>query len=313
MTITATFALQNVPINADTVRQAIASLLPNGAGGIVQTGDFAVTQTGTPSMGVSVGVGRAWIEGTDVAHLAGQNYGKQGKYFILNDAAYPVTIATANNTNPRIDVIYAAIQDAAYAGSNNQPVIAVATGIPTSGATYPANATALPTNAIPLAWINVAANATSILNASITTIANAITAPPLGEISRTSITSNVAVPTSGGAVIISTSFYALANRRLRFTVDLNTSAATAGQYIEWDLKQGTTGGLGDTTIRQFTKAYAGTATSESISFNAYYNTTTAGTLKATLAAAMAIGTGGGTAYGSGTNPITISVVDCGAV
>jgi hypothetical protein len=102
VTITATFALQNVPVNADTVRQAIASLLPNGSNGIVQPGDFTVTQTGTPSMGVSVGVGRAWIEGTDAAHLTGQAYGKQGKYFVLNDAPYTVSIATADNTNPRM-------------------------------------------------------------------------------------------------------------------------------------------------------------------------------------------------------------------
>lgn len=171
MTISATFALQNVPINADTVRQAIASLLPNGAGGIVQHGDYAVTQTTTASMAVNVGVGRAWIEGTDAGHLSGQGYGKQGKYFVLNDAAYPVTISTSDPTNPRIDVVYVAIQDATYAGANNQAVIAVATGVPAAGATYPANAPTLPTNALALAWINVPAGAASIITANITTLA----------------------------------------------------------------------------------------------------------------------------------------------
>lgn len=170
MTITATFALQNVPINADTVRQAIASLLPNGAGGLVQSGDFAVTQTSTPSMGVSVAVGRAWIKGTDVANLTGKTYGKQGQYFVLNDAAYTVGISTADPVNPRVDVIYVGVQDALYSGSNNQAVISVATGVPTSGASYPANAQTLPNNSIALAYIIVPANATSIVSSYITAL-----------------------------------------------------------------------------------------------------------------------------------------------
>jgi hypothetical protein len=50
-------------------------------------------------------------------------------------------------------------------------VLGVAAGVPTAGATYPANAPAIPANAIALAWINVAANAASILNANITNLA----------------------------------------------------------------------------------------------------------------------------------------------
>lgn len=163
------FALQNVPINADVVRQAISSLLPN-AGGILTVGDFAVTQTGTPSMGVSVGVGRAWVPGTNVAVLTGTTYSKQGQYFVLNDAPVTVTINTADATNPRIDVVYISISDAAYFGTLNSAQITVATGIPNISPSAPA----LPTNAIPLAQVAVAAGATSILTANVTTTAVSI-------------------------------------------------------------------------------------------------------------------------------------------
>jgi hypothetical protein len=184
MTISAVpFALQNVPINADVVRQAISSLVPNG-GGLVQTGDMAVTQLGTPAMGVQVGVGRAWIDGTNLAHLASQGYGKQGMYFVLNDAAYTVTISTSNATNPRIDVIYAAVPDTAYAGATNTPVIAVATGTAIAGASYPANAPSLPNNSIALAWVMVGAGVTSITNANITTLATGL-AKPFGHMGKT--------------------------------------------------------------------------------------------------------------------------------
>lgn len=171
MTISAVpFAVQNAPVNADVVRQAVSSLIPNG-GGLVQAGDMAVTQLGTPAMGVQVGVGRAWIDGTNLAHLTGQGYGKQGMYFVLNDAAYTVTISTSDATNPRIDVIYAAVPDSQYAGSSNTPVIAVATGTPVAGASYPANAPSVPNNAIKLAWIMVGANVTTITNSNITQLA----------------------------------------------------------------------------------------------------------------------------------------------
>ena len=171
MTVSAVpFALQNVPINADVVRQAVSSLIPNG-GGLVQSGDLAVTQLSTAAMAVQVGVGRCWIDGTNLAHLSGQGYGKQGMYFIMNDAAYTVTIATSDATNPRIDVIYAATPDTAYAGASNTPVIAVATGTAISGAAYPANAPSLPNNSIALAWIMVGNGVTTILTANITQLA----------------------------------------------------------------------------------------------------------------------------------------------
>lgn len=163
------FAVQNVPDNADLARQAISSLVPNG-GGLVQSGDLSVAQTSTPSMTVNVGIGRCWIDGTNLSHLSGAGYGNQGQYFLINDSLAAVTLATANGTNPRIDIVYAAVPDSYYSGSSNTPVITVATGTPVSGASYPANAPTLPYNSMPLAWIYVGAGVSSVANANITTI-----------------------------------------------------------------------------------------------------------------------------------------------
>src|SRR6059058_2117476 len=166
------FALQNGSHSADLFRQAVSSFVPPG-GGLVTTGDFAVTQTGTASMNVLIGVGRAWVPGTNIGNVTGGNFSKQAMYFALNDAAATVSVTTSDATDPRIDVVYLAIQDSQYAGTNNTAVLGVATGVHTPGATYPANAPAIPANAIALAWINVAANASSIINANITTLAAA--------------------------------------------------------------------------------------------------------------------------------------------
>lgn len=164
------FALQNGSHSADLFRQAVSSLVPPG-GGLVTAGDLAVTQTGSPSMNILVGVGRAWVPGTNVGNVTGGNFSKQAMYFALNDAAATVTVGTSDPTNPRIDVVYLAIQDSQYAGTNNTAVLGIAQGVPTSGATYPANATAIPANAIALAWITVAAGTASITTANITALA----------------------------------------------------------------------------------------------------------------------------------------------
>lgn len=164
------FALQNGSHSADLFRQAVSSLVPPG-GGVVTAGDLAVTQTGTPSMNVSIGVGRIWIPGTNVGNVAGGNFSSQAMYYGQNDSAFTASVTTSDPINPRIDVVYAAVTDSQYAGITNAGTLAVVAGVPTSGATYPTNAPAIPSNAKAVAWITVPANASSILNANITQLA----------------------------------------------------------------------------------------------------------------------------------------------
>jgi hypothetical protein len=165
----APFALKNLPagLDAEQLRQALASVVPDG-GGLVQTGDLAVTQTATPSLGVLVGTGRAWLPGTNVANLSGETFSTQGQYFALNDAPYTVNLSTANATNPRIDLIYIGVQDTAYGGAADKIVIDKVTGTPAASPAVPA----LPKNSIALAQVSVAANATSVTNANITSLAS---------------------------------------------------------------------------------------------------------------------------------------------
>lgn len=163
---TVPFALQNAAHSADVFREAVSSLVPN-IGGIAQFGDLTVTQTGTPSMAVQIGVGRCWIKGTEAGDFSGQNYGRQGLYFALNDAAVTKSITAANATNPRIDLVCIYVKDSQYSGTQNIVDFIIVAGTP---AATPVAPTA-PANSIILAQVNVAANATSITTSNITNVA----------------------------------------------------------------------------------------------------------------------------------------------
>lgn len=121
------------------------------------SGDLAVTANGTPNMSVNVAAGQCLISGT-------QNTTSQGSATCLNDATVNRTIAASDPTNPRIDIVCASVQDAAYSGSNNQWLIQVITGTPAPSPSAPAT----PANSIVLAQVAVAANATSITSGNIT-------------------------------------------------------------------------------------------------------------------------------------------------
>lgn len=181
------YALQNAAHSAALFRQATSSFVPP-AGGLVTYGDLNVTQTGTASMNVVVGVGRIWIPGTSIGNVAGGNFSSQAMYYGQNAAAYTCSVDTSDNVNPRIDVVYAAVQDSYYAGSLNAGVLSVAKGIPASGATYPANAPSLPANAIALAWILVPANAASIITSYITNLTPTLSVTPSPDIIATNNT-----------------------------------------------------------------------------------------------------------------------------
>jgi hypothetical protein len=137
--------------------------------------DLNVTQTGTASMAVLIGVGRAWIPGTNVANVSGGNFSTQSMYFAENESAVTATVAASDPTNPRIDVVYVAVQDSQYSGSTNQvSTTFIATGTPISGAAYPTNAPAIPNNALAVGWIKVRSGSVSILNSDITNLPLAV-------------------------------------------------------------------------------------------------------------------------------------------
>jgi len=124
--------------------------------GVADYGSMRVSQSATPAMSVSVAAGHALINGTEVAN--------QGLYIAYNDAATTVAIATADPAQPRIDRVVVKVQDSYYSGASNQVVYAVVTGTPAGSPVPPA----APANSLTLAYVAVAANATSITNANIT-------------------------------------------------------------------------------------------------------------------------------------------------
>lgn len=124
--------------------------------GVNSAAALKVTQQTTPAMSVQVAAGSAFVAGTESA--------LQGLYFVYNDAAVNVTIAAADATNPRRDLIVLRVKDAAYSGAANSATVESVTGTPAASPTLPA----VPANCHVLAEIAVAAAATSIIDANIT-------------------------------------------------------------------------------------------------------------------------------------------------
>ena len=131
--------------------------------GIIGSTSLAVTQSATPGMSVLIASGWAAIVGTTQANM--------GVYTSYNDASVTASIATANATNPRIDLVCLTVNDAYYTGSTNNIVVNVVTGTPAGSPTVPAT----PANSIALAQVYVGAAVTSITNSNITDVRVAVT------------------------------------------------------------------------------------------------------------------------------------------
>lgn len=128
--------------------------------GLVRPGHLAVTQRGTPNMSVDVAAGTALVNGTSV--LA------QGVYAVTNDATTNLALATADATNPRRDLVVVQVRDTTHdALGFNDARLFVVTGTPAASPVDPA----VPAGCLVLARVQVAAAATSIVNANITTLA----------------------------------------------------------------------------------------------------------------------------------------------
>ncbi len=145
-----------ISYTAQDFRRAVAALNPNE--GTVNEFDLVVSpRAAGANMSVDVAAGRALVNGTSIAN--------QGIYAVQSTAVENVPIATANSTNPRIDLIVAQVYDKQADGGTRygwQP-IAVA-GTPATSPAPPAT----PNSALVLAHVRVAAGATSIVASNIT-------------------------------------------------------------------------------------------------------------------------------------------------
>lgn len=144
--------------------------------GVVGTNDLKVQQySGGARMSVEVAAGSAYVD---------FDTPDKGKYRVynsaLNDSGTPgapnndweATFLTADATNPRVDRVVLLVYDGNYDGTGKyKGVFKVITGTPTAGATLVNlnGAAAVPSNAILLANVLVAAAATTIPTANIDT------------------------------------------------------------------------------------------------------------------------------------------------
>lgn len=141
---------------AEDTRRALHSLV-GGKKGIVGVADLLVTEkAGTPNMSVDVAAGACWILGTENT--------SQGAYYCEARTLTNLAIAAADATNPRIDLVVAKVQDAAYSGATNAWSLAVVTGTPAVSPVAPA----APASSLVLARVSVPAADTVINNAQIT-------------------------------------------------------------------------------------------------------------------------------------------------
>src|ERR1035437_9505974 len=78
--------------------------------GVVGTADLKVSQRGAgANMSVDVAAGVCWIQGTS-------DLIKQGNYRCTNDAVSNLVISAADGAHPRLDVIYATVNDSSFSG-----------------------------------------------------------------------------------------------------------------------------------------------------------------------------------------------------
>lgn len=136
------------------------------AGGLLSGTDCQVT---APASGMSVNVAPGEII------VGGTEGGSQGAYGPCRvTSTTNLTIAPANSTNPRVDIVCATVNDGGYTApaggvAANQWAPQVITGTPTAGATLSnlLGAPALPASSLLLAYVLAPAGATSIVAANI--------------------------------------------------------------------------------------------------------------------------------------------------
>lgn len=134
-----------------------------GGEGIVESGDFAVSQRAAgANQSVDVAAGEAYVKGDTSAD--------EGSYYVRETATVNVTLTAADATNPRIDRVVLEIKnDSEDASGLNLARIRTIDGTPTVGATLTnlTGAAAVPNTCLLLANVLVSASDASIVTGDI--------------------------------------------------------------------------------------------------------------------------------------------------
>jgi hypothetical protein len=223
------FAIQSNTATAEVLRRATnAGVIARGstigsfAGGIVATGDLQVSAV-TGELKVSVAAGEAFVAQTQGS--SGGAYYVRSPGAVNSQTAEQVTVAAANATNPRVDLVVVRVKDSTYSGSVNSAVLETVTGTATAGATL-ANRTgapAAPATSLVLAYVLVPAKATSVVSGNIENVAKV--AQPGLQRSETALYSQRPEPGVRGRM-----FYATDGAQ--WYVDTGTEWRAIQQYVE---------------------------------------------------------------------------------
>lgn len=152
-----------VPANVHRMIHA-ATFLRAGAAGVSGQVSARSGMLGTNSLKVSPSSGLTLTISSGAMVLQGSGT-TQGAYVLVNSADDTVTLAAANATLARKDAVVARVFDTTdgVSGNGNQWLISAITGTPAASPSLPS----LPTDAVLLGEINVAANASSLVAGNI--------------------------------------------------------------------------------------------------------------------------------------------------
>jgi hypothetical protein len=125
--------------------------------GVTGSSEFAVTErAASPAMQVDVAAGRAFIDGDDIPN--------QFTYVAFSEDVVEITVEPADTVDDRIDLVVVRVLDSDAGVIGDDALIEVITGTPDPSPVVPAT----PPTALPLASIDVVANAATITNSDIT-------------------------------------------------------------------------------------------------------------------------------------------------
>lgn len=156
----------SISYSAKDVRRFMTAapiIYTQGGEGIVESGDFAVSQRAAgANMSVDVAAGEAYVKGDTNAD--------EGSYYCRETGTLNATFTASDATNPRIDrVVLEVKNDSEDSSGLNKARIRVIDGTPTGGAnlTNLTGAAAVPSTCLLLANVLVGAGVTTILTANI--------------------------------------------------------------------------------------------------------------------------------------------------
>lgn len=227
---------------------ASGGLIVDPGHGVTTAGALKVTQNGTPNMSVLVAIGGGLIRGTQSA--------VQGVYALTNDASTNLSISAANASNPRRDLVILQARDNAFdAGGINDGRLVVVAGTPAASPVDPSLASY--PNALVLARVAVAANATSITNANITDL-RSIAAPwasSRGEAAQVAVAAGgpsgigaTATDLTFGGTPMSVTFSTVAGRKYKITGNVRAAQNTSSGVNELQIRDGSGTVLGKSSF-----------------------------------------------------------------